>query len=103
MAYDVARRGIVVFGGQRDRQTAFGDTWLWNGRDWALVAESGPSARSYAAMAYDARRSRVVLADPGIAYDPAGGRVVLYGGRAPQDEPLADLWTWDGVRWQRPN
>jgi hypothetical protein len=35
----------------------------------------------------------------GVAFDPARGRVVLYGGRAASGEPLADTWEWDGTSW----
>src|SRR5688500_10795432 len=61
MAYDEARDRVVVFGGQRDRSTALGDTWLWDGESWTRGAESGPTPRSYAAMAYDRKRARAVL------------------------------------------
>jgi hypothetical protein len=33
-----------------------------------------------------------------MAWDAGRGRVVLFGGGA---EPGADLWEWDGERWQR--
>lgn len=85
MAYDEARDRVVVFGGQRDRSTALGDTWLWDGETWARGAESGPTARSYAAMAYDQRRARVVL----------------FGGREHLKTAADDTWEWDGLRWSR--
>ena len=45
---------------------------------------TGPSARSYAVMAYDSQR----------------GVVVLFGGRNDQ-AILGDTWEWDGFLWTR--
>ena len=57
------------------------DTWVWDGRLWTQVADTGPSARSGHAMAFDV----------------AAGQVVLFGGIA--GAPLGDTWTWDGAVW----
>ena len=48
--------------------------------------ESGPSARSGHAMAYDSAR----------------GRVVLFGGKDDSGNPMDDLWEWDGSDWLGP-
>lgn len=32
-------------------------------------------------------------------YDPAGGRLLAFGGLGPDGRYLADLWAWDGSRW----
>ncbi|WP_437639501.1 Kelch repeat-containing protein [Sorangium sp. So ce854] len=82
MAYDVARRRTVLFGGEFADQ-ARGDTWEWDGADWAQVDVAGPSPppRYDHAMAYDAERRRVVL----------------FGGRRPAAR--SDTWEWDGSRW----
>jgi hypothetical protein len=37
-------------------------------------------------------------ADMGMAYDPARGQVVLFGGYTGSDY-LGDTWTWDGTEW----
>jgi hypothetical protein len=34
-----------------------------------------------------------------MAYDPASGRVVLFGGLSTSSTDLADTWTWDGSDW----
>jgi hypothetical protein len=36
--------------------------------------------------------------DPGLAYDLARHRIVLFGGD-PGGPPLADTWAWDGALW----
>jgi hypothetical protein len=82
-AFDDARGVLVVpvlFGGPD------AGVWEWDGRHWSHVRAAGPSTRQTYALAYDARRRRVVL---------VGGQ----GGRA--GPYLDDEWTWDGVRWSR--
>ena len=60
-----------------------GDTWTWDGRGWTLHESSiGPSARSQAAMAYDAAR----------------GVVLLFGGTGDAGG-TAETWAWDGASW----
>jgi hypothetical protein len=38
-----------------------------------------------------------------LTYDPAGQRVLLYGGQHLEGQgnapPMGDLWSWDGTRW----
>ena len=88
--YDPLRRQVVVFGGwSRWGGRMFNDTWGWNGSRWELLGQRGmaPSHRHSHAMAFDARR----------------GRVVLFGGydKQARGRRLSDLWEWDGRRWQR--
>jgi cysteine-rich repeat protein len=84
IAYDARRDRIVMFGGYDTADRA--DTWEWNGTGWTDVTPAaivpGPSARHFHAMAYDARR----------------GRVVLFGGWA-GNAYVNDAWEWDGTRW----
>src|SRR5437588_11451476 len=47
------------------------------------TAAAQPGAREHAAM----------------AFDPAGARVLLFGGFAGQEDVLGDTWAWDGRRW----
>lgn len=85
IAYDVARRQAVMFGG-RSRSSVGGvggDTWLWDGNLWSRANVSiNPPAREHHALAYDAARQRVVL----------------FGGHD-GNQSLTDTWEWDGVRW----
>jgi hypothetical protein len=79
-------RTLVLFGGQRPDGTPLGDTWGWDGRSWTLLAETGPPARRW----------------PALAWDPGRQRVVLFGGRDGKGRDgasLADCWEWDGRAW----
>ncbi|HEY4176379.1 MAG TPA: kelch repeat-containing protein [Kofleriaceae bacterium] len=60
-------QGVVVFGGYGDAETVKGDTWLLadNSHQWTqLYPESatGPQARMFATLTYDADTQRVILA-----------------------------------------
>jgi hypothetical protein len=59
------------------------DTWSWNGTTWHRESSAGPTARYFAALAYDARRNVYVL---------FGGQTA----KGPSDE----TWTWDGAKWR---
>jgi hypothetical protein len=86
LAYDAARKNVVLFGGTGSGGTANAATWLWDGASWR-EAQAGvaPPARTEHAMAFDAAR----------------GKVVLFGGLCSQcTVPLADTWEWDGAAWQ---
>ena len=85
LAYDAARRLVVLFGGLAGA-AVLGDTWEWNGIVWRNVTPSNrmhsPSARRGHAMAYDAAMQQVVL---------FGGGPVFSN----------DTWEWDGNIWTR--
>ena len=85
IAYDAARRQVVLFGGHDWVTNAFlTDTWVWNGSDWTeLLPAHAPSPRYGAAMAFDGAR----------------GVCVLFGGIAPDGSRLGDTWEWDGADW----
>jgi hypothetical protein len=83
MAYDAARGQAVLFGGETDTDH-FGDTWTWDGTDWAKPSPAhSPSRRVF----------------PGMAYDVASGQVVLFGGLDGAGRYRSDTWTWDGTDW----
>lgn len=113
MAYDSARRRVVLFQGQAN------ETWEWNGDDWSLASStSGPQPGALVALTYDAARGQVlmfgmqarrlwgwdgsswiVLANGGppastsyIAYDPLRQVTVLFNFRS-------EIWEWDGATW----
>ena len=65
LAYDSARRRVVLFGGYRQvgsTSSVLSDTWEWNGTQWTQRTPArGPIARSGHALAYDSMRGQVVL------------------------------------------
>jgi hypothetical protein len=81
MAFDSARKCIVLFGGASGSHL-LADTWTWDGTEWTQVADTGPAARSGHALAYDDARERVVL----------------FGGSTAAN-PFGDTWEWDGTDW----
>jgi hypothetical protein len=86
-ASDTWRKRIVLFGGasvaEGQALTALGDTWEWDGEGWTQQEETGPSARSGQAM----------------AFDPLRKRIVLFGGAAINGLAHGDTWEWDGTLW----
>jgi hypothetical protein len=84
MAYDAARREVVMFGGT-DGTNRLGDTWTWDGSTWTEQhPPASPPARDFMGMAYDAATSEVVL----------------FGGCCNDETGLFDdTWTWDGTTW----
>lgn len=82
LAYDDARKKVVLFGGLGDAQ--YGDTWEWDGQSWEQRATDaqGPGLLGRVALVYDASRSRTVLA--------GGVRSGYINDRT---------YTWDGTTW----
>ena len=88
MAYDMVRQQIVLFGGNNsDAPQKRNDTWVWDGTRWLQKSPANkPSQRLLAAM----------------AFDPARGNIVLFGGFDPADPnggELGDTWIWNGSDW----
>ena len=84
MAYDAAHGQVVLFGGQVGGAANWtNETWLWDGANWTLAAPAtSPAARNVTAM----------------AYDPAHGNVVMFGGSVGGSRG-GDTWIWDGTTW----
>lgn len=72
MAYDQLRREMVTV-------TDEGDTYTWDGTAWLLKGPA-PSVGLYGA---------------GLAFDPASGKVILFGGQL----STSDTWAWNGTAW----
>jgi hypothetical protein len=80
---DTSRSRIVLFGGRDTNGGPWGDTWEWNGQQWAQVVSSpAPSARWAA----------------GFTHDPLRRVDVLHGG-TDGSMTLADTWEWSGSVW----
>lgn len=78
---------MVLFGGYNGNYS--NETWTWDGQTWTkLNPAQSPSARYYAAMAYDPSTGELVLA--GGRYSSAGVTTIHN-----------DTWTWDGTTWTK--
>jgi len=85
MAYDPRRHVVVMFGGVGARNAILDDTWEWDGRQWKPVGTAtAPTPRF----------------DTNMSYDPARGRLILFGGRERQAN-VGDTWAYDGQAWTR--
>jgi hypothetical protein len=80
MAYDAATGTVVLFGGSGYPVTprTYGDTWTWDGTTWTLQHPAASPPPEY---------------DAAMAYDPATGTVVLFGGDN-LHRRLGDTWLW---------
>lgn len=83
LAYDPKLGELVLFGGASASPTQIsslqvdGDTWVFGGGTWALAHPLvSPPGRFLAQM----------------AFDPATGQLLLFGGSANRTSDLADLW-----------
>jgi cysteine-rich repeat protein len=89
MAYDSARRRIVLFGGVVETDTSYasaGGTYEWDGVRWhTITTDTAPATRNHAML----------------AYDPIRKRTVLFGGDLGQQYSavLGDTWEWNGTSW----
>ena len=85
VSYDPRRQRVVLLGLVDQSGPPTMNVWEWDGASWARrqagdpEGDGDPGSRSGHAMAYDARR----------------GRIVLDGGLGGQDE----TWEWDGWSW----
>ena len=92
MAYDAARKRLVMFGGRRSDEGAppnwHSDVWEWDGARWHQIPGSGMPR----------------LLHPTAIYDPARHRIVVYGGGLVSGTGQFSgfsrtLWEWDGAKW----
>jgi hypothetical protein len=90
VAYDRARRQIVLFGGfdaANNRTTS--DTWTFDGIDWTLRQPR---------LVPDSRMAG------GLTFDPIRGTCILWGGfhfAGQLRQFINDTWEWDGTDWRR--
>jgi hypothetical protein len=87
VATDPIRRRVVLFGGEDVSGISLSDTWEWDGVRWTQItpASTTPLARF----------------DPMMAWNPATGRVAMFGGkRFPfMTVNLLPCAEWDGQNW----
>ncbi len=89
LAFDPATGTVLLFGGGVTNlgSPVLGDTWRWDGTDWAMLQPAGsPSARWC----------------HGMAPDFANNTIVLFGGNAgAATSSLDDTWLWNGATWRQ--
>jgi MYXO-CTERM domain-containing protein len=85
LAFDPGRGVTVLYGGAYINFPSvvnLGDTWEWDGVGWTeRCSACAPGVRN----------------GPGMAYDPAQKKVLMFGGN--NGNYLADTWEWDGSAW----
>jgi cysteine-rich repeat protein len=124
MTTDPFRKRVIVFGGGGDDPPT---TWEWDGNNWANLTPTSPVALTTVdEIAFDSERHRAVIYDPadnvtwetdgaswtsstsvptpnrsspGVAYDEARGKTVLFGGDVQNSTDAGDTWLWDGNTW----
>jgi len=90
MSFDPTAGRMLLFGGYSPTGTR-ADTWYFGPpagveSNWSqLTPVTSPPARNSAAM----------------AFDPASGETVLFGGGTAGGSKLADTWTWNGTNWSQ--
>lgn len=83
VAYDRARRQMLLFGGFNLGASALDSTWAFGPSGWTFLSPAdSPPGRNMAAMVYDEAHDVTVL---------AGGTDGI--------NALADTWTFDGIDW----
>jgi hypothetical protein len=134
MAYDGARGTVVLFSGYDFPGSGLNDIWTWDGSAWQQRQPQTIPPGGSGNAAYDAVHRLVVLFVQGqtwtwdgtnwtqqhpalspclrlfasMTYDPAIGRVVLFGGKSQwlaagllQESVNNELWSWDGSSWKQ--
>jgi MYXO-CTERM domain-containing protein len=94
VVYDSVRKKVVLFGGNGPTATNTGtedysDTWEWDGKVWVEKKPATSPPGRY---------------NPGIAFDPAHGQVLLQGGNyqtGNTHSARTDTWTWNGTNWTK--
>lgn len=111
MAYDRARKEVVLFGGigiDDDGQpyTQLGDTWTWDGAGWTREEPpASPPRRNGAGMAFDEARGEIVLfggdgvGTPNQCTLRPMNICIDLDGEGGSSGDLNDTWTWDGEAW----
>lgn len=77
MAYDAESKKVILFGGYNNGY--FGDTRSWDGKQWLLESESGPSGRA---------------GKPGLVYSSSEQALILFGGGNGDNMYLMDFWKY---------
>jgi len=94
MDYDPVREEIFLFGGYGTGYVVTeeaGVVWGWNGVRWLKYVPTDPEGDGNP----PGTRGSAFVYHPGI------DRCVLLGGALANDDPMPDIWLWDGTSWAR--
>jgi hypothetical protein len=83
LAYDTKRNRVVAFIPGPDG--SYPKTYEWDGYKWRIGHGDGPLGHEGVSMVYDSKH----------------GVVVAFGGHGVDKKPSADVWQYDGLKWQR--
>ncbi len=84
MAFDSDRCVTVLFGGNDDQHIGYlRETWEWDGAAWTQRCQDCLPTQRH---------------QPGMAYNSARQRVVIFGGWSGSSS-LNDVWEWNGTTW----
>jgi len=86
MAFDPVFGESVLFGGRDAQGGLLADTWSFDGTNWTNLTAGltgAPAAR----------------VNESLEYDPAIGKIVLFGGRSPSSV-FSDTWEFNGTAWK---
>ncbi len=96
LAFDASTSQLVLFGGTKSGGAEVDDTWTWSGASWSQADDSGdPGCLVTCTQSPPARTQGT------MAYDPATGQLVVFGGltNGSSSNVLDDTWTWSGTTW----
>jgi len=85
MTYDAADGYVLLYGGNDNELVTYGDTWSYSGGVW--TNRTSPNATTPGARTTS------------MAYDPADGYVVLFGGSLGSDGWMNDTWKYLHGTW----
>jgi hypothetical protein len=112
MTYDVGAQQVVLFGGVAAGSNYLGDTWVWGPIGPNASGHSGGSGQGGGGannttlqpgwnLLSGLSPSPALRDMASMAYDPALGKVVLFGGYDPSILPLGDTWTFLHDQWTK--
>jgi hypothetical protein len=85
LAFDEARKELLLFGGLGFNSTPTNEMWAFSGAVWRRVRTP---------MMPRPRRGHH------FAYDPVRKLTVLFGGLSSEVGVLGETWLWDGIEWR---
>ncbi len=91
MAFDVSRQTTVLFGGRHDANVPNQLSWF----TWEFA--NGAWTQAWPAL------NPPPLVGAAMAWHPATGQMLLFGGADGNDVTFDHTWTYDGLTWQQTN